>query len=157
MHWPSSHPRQFTNATELRKHWEMAVGHKDVGAQIPLTGVPRDKALAIAEMVLRGIDNFAEPVLQGDVLIVYKPKSVKFESLNSREASSLFDDVANIIEQETGLKAVLCQTNNIVTGKSQRLLNFDEVLCDAANPWPVLPEDAFPCCTKNQLSWRTGR
>ncbi len=102
MHWPEGHARQFTNATELRKHYEMVAGYKDVAAQIPLSGISRERAIHLAEMVLRSVGNFAEPYMADDVLIIYKPRSVSFESLNSRDASALFDDVATIIEQETG-------------------------------------------------------
>jgi len=102
-HWPKSHGRQFTNETECRKWLQMKAGHREPGASIPLVGMPKERAMFLAEAVIRGAGSYADVEMQGDTLIVYVPRSVAFGKLKHLAACALFDDVATVFHAETGM------------------------------------------------------
>lgn len=111
-HWPEGHERQFANAEELRKWVQMKAGYREVGAQIPLTGMNRERALLLVEAAIRGAGSHAFPVLHGDVLVVFRPKSIAFDKMTPAAFNALNDAVEATIRQETGLdpNEVLRQT-----------------------------------------------
>jgi len=45
------------------------------------------------------------PVLHGTDLVVFVPRSIAFHRLGHLAACALFDEVAAVIEAETGMKA----------------------------------------------------
>lgn len=104
-HWPNARDRQFTSSEELRKWAQMKAGYREIGAQIPLSGIGREKALMLVEAAIRASGSYAVPVLHGDTLVVFRPKSIAFGKLAHIDACKLFDDVAAIIEQEVGVSA----------------------------------------------------
>ena len=104
-HWPEGHERQFSSSEELRKWLQMKAGHREIGASIPLTGINKDRAMLLAEASIRAAGSYAVPVIHGDVLVVWRPKSIAFDKLEHKAACALFDEVAAVIEAETGVPA----------------------------------------------------
>jgi hypothetical protein len=101
-HWPESHERQFANSEELRTWLQMKAGARQVGAQIPLTGMGKERAMLLAEAAIRGAGSHAMPVIHGDVLVVFRPKSISFSRMAHADFCRLSDDVAAVIQAETG-------------------------------------------------------
>lgn len=83
----------------------MKAGYRDIAAQIPLIGMPRDKALMIVEAAIRAAGSNAVPILHKDKLVIFKPRSISYASLPHLQACSLFDSVQTVLEQESGIKA----------------------------------------------------
>lgn len=105
LHWPESHERQFADVEECRAFLQMKAGAREVGAQIPLTGMSKERAMLLAEAAIRGGGSYAMPVIHGDTLVVFRPKSIAFHKMQHVEFCRLTDAVAGVIEAETGLKA----------------------------------------------------
>lgn len=103
--WPESHEHQFASVEELRKYLQMKAGHREVGASIPLTGVRKESAKLLAEAAIRAAGSYAIPVIHGDTLVVFRPKSVAFEKLDHKAACALFDEVSAYIEEAIGVPA----------------------------------------------------
>ena len=104
-HWPEHHERQWSSSEELRAWLQMKAGAREIGAQIPLTGISKERAMLLAESAIRGAGSFAMPVMHGDVLVIFRPKSIAFARMAHADFCRLSDDVAAIIEAETGLNA----------------------------------------------------
>ena len=102
-HWPESHERQFASEEECRKWLQMKAGHREIGATIPLTGMSKERAMLLAEAAIRAAGSYAVPVIHGDTLAIWRPKSIAFSKLGHKEACRLFDDVADVIRAETGI------------------------------------------------------
>lgn len=101
--WPESHPQQFTSAEELRAWAQMKAGAREVGAQIPLAGMTKERAMLLAEAAIRGAGSFAWPVVHGNTLVIFRPKSVSFQKMAHSDFCRLSDDVAEVLEAETGI------------------------------------------------------
>jgi len=102
--WPESHPHQFASADEARAFLQMKAGAREIGAQIPLAGMSKERAMLLAEAAIRGAGSFAWPVIHGDTLVVFRPKSVSFAKMAHLDFCDLSDRVAGVIEAETGIK-----------------------------------------------------
>lgn len=102
-HWPETHPRQFADEHELRTWLTMKAGHREIAAQIPLAGVPREKVAVIVEAALRAAGSYALPIVHHNDLVVFKPKSIAFSKLSHLDFCALSDAVDAVIRQETGL------------------------------------------------------
>lgn len=113
-HWPEGHARQFTSQDELRKWLQMKAGWREVGAQIPLSGINPDKALFLAKAAIQAVESFAEPVFYKDSLVIFKPKSIAFDKMKQAEFNDLNDAVSQVIEAEIGVPAdrLLKETEN---------------------------------------------
>jgi hypothetical protein len=103
--WPESHPHQFASVEEMRKFLEMKAGHRIVGAQIPLAGMSKERAMLLAEAAIRGAGSYAMAVIHGDVLVIFRPKSISFAKMEHGEFCRLSDMVESVIQAETGLQA----------------------------------------------------
>jgi len=103
-HWPEAHDRQFASAEELRAWLQMKAGARDIGATIPLSRIGKERAMLLAEAAIRGAGSYAMPVLHGDTLVIFKPKSVSFAKMGPKAFGELSDAVATVIEAETGLQ-----------------------------------------------------
>jgi hypothetical protein len=101
-HWPETADRQFASADELRAYLQMKAGHREIGATIPLTGMNKDRAVFLAEAAIRAAGSYALPILHGDTLVIFKPKSIAFSKLSHTEFCRLSDDVSDVIFNETG-------------------------------------------------------
>lgn len=102
-HWPEAHERQFASEEECRKWLQMKAGHREVGASIPLTGMSKERAMLLAEAAIRAAGSYAVPVLHGDTLVIWRPKSISFDKLSHKAACRLFDEVSEVIRAETGI------------------------------------------------------
>lgn len=102
-HWPERHERQFASEDECRKWLQMKAGHREIGATIPLTGMSKERAMLLAEAAIRAAGSYAVPVIHGDTLAIWRPKSIAFSKLGHKAACRLFDDVADVIRAETGI------------------------------------------------------
>ena len=103
-HWPETHARQFTSENDMRIRAQMRAGYHDVAAEIPLVGLPRERALLLVESCLKAAGNYAVPILKGDTMVILKPRSISFGALKHLDACKLFDAVQTVLEQESGLK-----------------------------------------------------
>ena len=104
-HWPEAHERQFASAEELRAFLQMKAGAREVGAQIPLTGLSKERAMLLAEAAIRGAGSYAFPTIHGDTLVIFRPKSISFGKMAHSDFCRLSDAVADVILAETGLDA----------------------------------------------------
>ena len=104
-HWPESNERQFASAEELRAFVQMKAGLREIAASIPITGMRKEHAVVLAEAAIRAAGSFALPILHGDTLVIFKPKSIAFAKLSHTEFCRLSDEVAAVIEHETGISA----------------------------------------------------
>lgn len=104
-HWPENHERQWSSSEELRAFLQMRAGARVVGAELPLAGMRKERAMLLAEAAIRGAGSFAMPVIHGDTLVIFKPKSVSFAKMAHADFCKLSDDVADVIRAETGLEA----------------------------------------------------
>lgn len=104
-HWPEQYDYQFTSVDELRSYLQMKAGYREVGAQIPLVGLNAGRAKMLAEAAIRATKSYAIPVLHGDTLVIFRPKSISFSKLPHHEACRLFADVESAIEQIIGVSA----------------------------------------------------
>lgn len=103
-HWPEAHQHQFASSEELRAWLQMKAGAREIGAQIPMTGMSKERAMLLAEAAIRGAGSYAWPVIHGDTLVIFRPKSVSFAKMAHADFCRLSDDVAAVIETETGNK-----------------------------------------------------
>jgi hypothetical protein len=104
VHWPESNMNQFASSEELRAWLQMKAGAREIGAQIPMTGMSKERAMLLAEAAIRGAGSYAWPVIHGDTLVIFRPKSVSFAKMAHADFCKLSDDVAAVIEAETGIK-----------------------------------------------------
>lgn len=113
-HWPESHERQFSNTDELRAFLQMKAGHRVIGAQIPLSGMSKERAMLLAEAAIRGAGSYAMPVIHGDMLVIFKPKSIAFPKLGHQAFTALNNEIDTIIEAEIGMHpdTLLKETEN---------------------------------------------
>jgi hypothetical protein len=81
----------------------MRAGHREIGATIPLVGMSKERAVFLAEAAIRAAGSFALPVVHGDTLVVFKPKSIAFSKLGHKEFCQLVDEVDAVIFAETGM------------------------------------------------------
>lgn len=102
-HWPETHPVQFGDETECRKWLTMKAGHREIGARIPLVGINRERAMLLAEAAIRAAGSYAVPIIHGDTLVVFKPKSIAFAKLSHAAFCALNNAVDDVIQAETGL------------------------------------------------------
>lgn len=102
-HWPETHERQFANTDELRAYLQMKAGHREVGAQIPLSGMSKERATLLAEAAIRGAGSYAMPIIHGDTLVIFKPKSIAFHKLSHQAFCALNSDIDAIVESEIGI------------------------------------------------------
>jgi hypothetical protein len=102
-HWPETSERQFASEEECRKYLQMKAGHREIGATIPLVGIGKERAMMLVEAGIRAAGSYAVPVIHGDTLVVFRPLSIAFGKLDHTTACRLFDDVAEVIRNETGI------------------------------------------------------
>tara|TARA_R110000868_G_scaffold119408_1_gene316268 strand:+ start:105 stop:557 length:453 start_codon:yes stop_codon:yes gene_type:complete len=102
-HWPEAHKRQFSSAEELRAFLQMKAGHRTVGAQIPMAGMSKKLVMLLAEAAIQGAGSYAMPIMHGDTLVIFRPKSVSFAKMAHADFCALSDAVEAIIRAETGL------------------------------------------------------
>jgi hypothetical protein len=103
-HWPEKHERQFDSEEDLRKFLQMKAGHREVAASFAINGFSKNDALMIAEASIKAAGSYAVPVMHGETLVIFKPKSIAFHKLGHSDFCKLNDDVDAVILAETGIK-----------------------------------------------------
>jgi hypothetical protein len=113
-HWPENAERQFASVDEIRAYLQMKAGYRETSATIPLVGIQRDRALFLAEAAIRAAGGYAMPVLHGDTLVIFKPKSISFAKMAHKDFCKLVDDVDDVILAEIGVRGeqLLKETEN---------------------------------------------
>lgn len=105
-HWPEAHARKYgiANKEDLRKWLQMRAGHREVAAHVELAGMSKEQALMIAEASIKAAGSYAVPLIHGDVLVIFRPKSIAFHKLGHTEFCLLNDEVDEAIFQVTGTR-----------------------------------------------------
>lgn len=106
-HWPDAHDFRPDNAEHLRRWLQCKAGHHEATRiEIP-SGDPAVMRLArlAAEAAIDAADGSAFVKPFGDVLVVFKAKSIAFDKLTPAGACQLFDEVGAVIEAEIGIPA----------------------------------------------------
>ena len=102
-HWPAKHKRQFSDAEECRKFLQMKAGWFLEASRMPVMGMRAETAVVFAEAMFKAAGSFAIAMQQGDDIVVWKPKSIKYEKLSHTKACELFEKVNWIIRDEIGV------------------------------------------------------
>ena len=101
--WPESHQHQFVSSEELRAWIQMKAGAREVGAQIQIRGMNKDRAMMLVEAAIGATKSFAWPEMHGDTLVVFRPKSISFAKMKHEDFCRLSDAVFDVIASETGI------------------------------------------------------
>ena len=110
-HWPETAEFRPESEEHLRKWLTAAAGyrdHTDIAAPYAEDEPAVTKLISLTiEASVRASGGFAfvRPHPEGGMVRVYKPKSIAFHKMGPSEFGELCDDVAAVIERETGLKA----------------------------------------------------
>ena len=81
----------------------MRAGHRIIGTKVELGGLSKEQALLLAEAAIRGSGAYAVPRIHGDVLVVFRPKSIAFHKMVHSDFCRLNEEVHQVIKDETGL------------------------------------------------------
>lgn len=101
--WPESHDRQFASADEMRAYLLIKAKHREMAASIPLQGVNKDRAMMLVEAAFRAAGSYAFAVPHGGNIVIFKPRSIAFAKLSHLEAVGIFQEVEDVIMDETGI------------------------------------------------------
>lgn len=101
--WPETHEHQFSNVEEFRAWLQMKSGYREIGAKIPLAGMSKERACLLAEAAIRATGSYAVPVIHGNTLVVFRPKSIAFQKLSHYDACKLFEQVEAFVEDAIGV------------------------------------------------------
>jgi hypothetical protein len=112
MHWPEGHNEQFSCMNDLRVWLTMKAGWRTEVARLPVIGMKIDLARALAEAAIRAAGTHARPVIYKDKIVIFAPKSIRFDRMNHLNFCSLNDAVADVIKSEMHITAdeLLSQT-----------------------------------------------
>lgn len=103
--WPEHHPHQFSSSEELRAFLQMKAGAREIGAQIPLAGITKERAMLLVEASIRGAGSYAVPVMHGDTLVIFRPKSIAFAKMAHSDFCALSSGVEALIVDAIGVSA----------------------------------------------------
>lgn len=70
---------------------------------MPIVGVRADAVSMIVSAALQAAHSGSFAAVQGGRLLVVRAKSIKFSSMRPQEFGALCDDVAAVVERETGI------------------------------------------------------
>ena len=102
-HWPEAHEFHPVSEEHLRRWCQAKAGHRVVNAIETDSMTPAQAVLATSSAIkAAGPFSFVSAV--GSTLYVITSSSIDFNTLPHLAACALFDDVADVIEAETGLK-----------------------------------------------------
>jgi hypothetical protein len=104
VHWPENHPFFHPQSEEHLRKWLTAkAGHCTIRS-IDTSDMTPDQAVAAISAAMREAGPYAWTTSAQSVLHVRTPASIAFDELPHKEACKLFDEIAEIIEMETGMK-----------------------------------------------------
>lgn len=104
-HWPESHSEQFSDMNSLRIWLTMKAGYRTEVARLPVIGMKIELARALAEAAIRAAGTHARPVIYKDKIVIFSPKSIRFDRMGHLNFCALNDAVADIIKAEIHVTA----------------------------------------------------
>ena len=107
-YWPDTYELSFSNLTEFRKWIQMKVGYRTVGAKVPITRMPKEQAMFLAEASIRGAKAHSVVEIHGDDLVVFNPDSISYPLMKHHDFCKLNNKVDEFIRAETGLDPEQC-------------------------------------------------
>jgi hypothetical protein len=68
----------------------------------------------LVEAAIRAAGSYAMPIIHGDTLAIFRPKSIAFSRLGHKDFCKLIDEVDAVVAAETGLtfKTLLQEARN---------------------------------------------
>lgn len=102
-HWPDSHAFRPMSEEHLRKWLQAKVGHRIVET-VDTTGMTPEQASAAIAMQVRKCGPYAFHSAVGARFYSVVSDSIDFDTLPHLKACALFDDIAEMIEAETGIR-----------------------------------------------------
>lgn len=102
-HWPDGHQFRPLSEEHLRKWLQAKAGHRVVDT-IETDGMTPAQSVAVIAAAMKRAGPFAFVSATETKLHVVTSESIDFDTLPHLAACALFDDVAEVIEAETGLK-----------------------------------------------------
>lgn len=105
--WPESHEFQPDDADHLRKWLQVKAGYRTVQDIDIARTDPRSLTIMQATLTaaMKATGDYAWIKPHGKRMYVIASKSIAFDKMGPAEFGALCDDVARVIEQETGIKA----------------------------------------------------
>lgn len=106
--WPEAHLREhgISSEDDLRKYLQMRAGHKEIAVVVDDIGaMSKAMAVTVATAAFKAAGAYAMPIMHGDKLVIFVPKSVAFHRLSHTDFCKLSDDVEAIIESVVGVPA----------------------------------------------------
>ena len=102
-HWPEKHEFRPHSEEHLRKWLQSKAGHRVVET-VDTAGMTPEQATAVIAAQVRKAGPFAFHSVKGTRFYSIVSASVDFDTLPHLAACALFDDVADVIETETGIR-----------------------------------------------------
>lgn len=102
-HWPHDHRFQPLTEERLRKWLQAKAGYAIIKS-VETAQMTTQQAIAAISAELATADPIHFTSASDTLFNIIQSKSIDFDTLPHREACALFDDVADVIECETGLK-----------------------------------------------------
>ena len=106
-HLPEEWASEFSSQEDARKFFQIKAGYFD-RISIKLDGADPASAVVLAEAAMRAAGAYAKARVMdgadGKELVVFRPQSIRFSSMDQRAFSDLRTKVEIAIETETGLK-----------------------------------------------------
>lgn len=104
MHWPERADLFQPGSIEhLRKFLQAKAGHRNV-ATVDTAGMTRMQSVVAIAAAIKAAGEHHYVEAAGTKFYIITSKSIAFDELKHLAACALFDDVADVIEAETGLK-----------------------------------------------------
>lgn len=119
-HWPEAHHFQPANEEHLRKWLQAKSGHRKVDT-IETDGMTPAQSVGVIAAAMKRAGPYAFVSAVGSKLYILTSESIDFDTLPHLAACALFDDVADVIEAETGLKLEDIMPPVQIRGKARKL------------------------------------
>ena len=103
-YWPAKHDFKPLSEEHLRKWLQAKAGHRVVET-IDTAGMSPDETLACVVAAIKKGGPFSFYERAGTRFYTITSESIAFNTLPHLAACALFDEIANVIEAETGIRA----------------------------------------------------
>jgi len=103
-HWPETYEQQFDTPEHCRKWLQMKAGWREVGAHVWLGDqMDSESAKLLARAAISGAEGYAVPVVKGNDLYIWRPKSIAFNKMGHEEFCKLNNAVDEVIHEVFGM------------------------------------------------------
>ena len=102
-HWPESHETQFADEHDCRRWLTMKAGFRNLVLQMPITGAKPDVIGGIVGAALKAADAHAMASIYKGQLVVWTPKSIRFDRMSHMEFCTLNNAVEDVIKDVFGI------------------------------------------------------